>query len=190
MKALGKSYKDAKASDGGYVNLPPGGYIAVITFVEDVPYNPQTNKGDYLKIDFDICEGEFMDYFGDMRKRLGWDNGQFVRSYKESALGMFKGFLKAVDESNGTDFEAMAENGFNERDLRGKTIGVIMGAEQYRKNDGSIGERLRVTGVRSVDTIREGRYKVPDLKRLEESTSEAATRIMGGPVTDADIPFV
>ena len=189
MKALGKDYENAKASDGGYVTLPPGGYIAVITFVEDVPFNPQTNKGDYLKVDFDICEGDFMDYFGDMRKRLGWDNGNFIRSYKESALGMFKGFLKAIDESNGTNFEAMAANGFNERDLRGKKIGIIIGAEEYKKNDGSIGERLRVTAVRSVETIREGKYKIPDIKRLQESSSDAATRIIGGPISDNDIPF-
>lgn len=182
MKPLGNTYTNATASGEG-TRLPAGGYVAVITAVEDIPLNPATNKGDYLKVEFDICEGEYIDYFQEMNKRLGWDNGNFIRSYKEGAMGMFKGFIEAVNKSNNTAFDPA--NGFNEHELIGKVVGIVMGEEEYRKNDGSIGTRLRVTSTKDVALIREGKYTVPDIKRLEGASAPTGF----GPVSDDDIPF-
>lgn len=184
MKPLGATYTNAVAS-GESARLVPGGYIAVITAVEDIPLNPATNKGDYLKIEFDICEGEFIDYFKEMNERLGWDNGNFVRSYKETAMGMFKGFLEAIDKSNGTDFSVKAASGFNEHELIGKTVGVIMGEEEYKKNDGSIGTKIVVKSTRDTDTIRSGKFTIPEIKRLAGASAPSGF----GPVNDDDIPF-
>ena len=47
---------------GEFQRMPSGGYVCKITNVEDVPIDPKTGKGDYLKIEYDICEGEFKDY--------------------------------------------------------------------------------------------------------------------------------
>lgn len=182
MKPLGRTYTDAKAS-GEYPKLVPGGYIAVITAVEDIPLNPATGKGDYLKIEFDICEGELIDYFQQMNERLGWDNGNFIRSYKENAMGMFKGFIEAINKSNNTTYDPA--NGFNEHELIGKIVGIVMGEEEYKKNDGSIGARIRVTSTISTDSVREGKFKIPELKKLGGASAPTGF----GPVNDDDIPF-
>lgn len=182
MKPLGNTYTDAKAS-GDNNRLPAGGYIAVITGVEDFPLNPNTNKGDYLRIEFDICEGEYESYFAKMHESLGWDNGNFIRSYKEKALGMFKGFIEAINKSNNSDLDPAA--GLDEKKLVGMQFGVVMGEEEYKKNDGSIGVKLVVKSTKDVASIRDGKFTVPSIKKLD-----GASTVEGfGPVNDDDIPF-
>lgn len=183
MKALGKAYKDAEASTGDFKRLPAGGYIAKITAVED-----KADK-EYLNITFDIAEGDFKSFYSDE-----WGKGHpyahsFVRSYKEKALGMFKGFLRAVDESNNTKFESRAEKGFPENELVGKFIGVVIGYEEYRTNRGDIGQRTRVTATKSTDIIYSGDFKVPELKVLGE-TQTANSPVAGfEQVNEEDLPF-
>ena len=183
MRPLGKEYAAAKAMTGDFKKLPAGGYIAKITAVE--------NKEDksYLNVTFDIAMGEFKGFYADEWGKAHPYAHTFVRSYKEKALGMFKGFLKAVDESNGTDFETRAENGFPEQELVGKTLGVVFGYEEYAANDGNIKERLYVKSCMSADRIREGDFKVPDFKRLK--TKPSASPIPEGftALTDSDLPF-
>lgn len=183
MKALGKAYKDAEASTGEFKRLPAGGYIVRITEVED-----KADK-EYLSITFDIAEGEFKDFYSDEWGKSHLFAHSFVRSYKEKAFGMFKGFLKAIDESNGTKYEDQAETGFKEQQLVGKIIGVLIGYEEYMSNRGEVRERVTVAATRSVSTIRSGSYKVPELKRLA-NTSLPISPVEGfEAVNDADLPF-
>lgn len=91
-------------------------------------------------------------------------------------MGMFKGFLRTIDKDNGTTFEAQAETGLNEGALVGKRIGLVLGYEEYNSDRGEIRERLRVNKTISVDDIKSGNYKVPDVKRLAP---------MGAPVVSA-----
>ena len=99
MKPLGKQYSDAEArGDGGFERLPAGGYVCKITDVEGV-----AAKG-YLALTFDIAEGDRKGFYSDEWGLSHPYAHRFILSYKESALGMFKGRLKAIDESNGTDF--------------------------------------------------------------------------------------
>lgn len=167
MRPLGNAYRDAEASTGEFQRLPAGGYIARITAVKDVPDKL------YLQITFDIAEGEFKAFYAETDAAHEWLHS-FVRSYKETALGMFKGFLKAIDESNDTGFEAQAEKGFDERKLVGKLIGILVGYEEYISNRGDVRERVRVTGTRTVKTIREGKFKVPELKKLSDDQARPA----------------
>ena len=108
----------------------------------------------------------------------------FIRSYKESALGFFKGFISAVEQSNpGFKWD------FDERKLVGKTIGVVLGDEEYRKKDGSIGTRPVFDKVRSAETIRGGHFDIPPLKKLAEDAPAAP---VWSAVTDDDsdgLPF-
>jgi len=160
MKALGNEYENAKASTGEFTRLPAGGYIAEIKAVED-----KADK-EYLAITFDIASGEFKGFYSDEWGQAHPYAHQFVRSYKDKALGMFKGFLQAIDKSNGTKFEAQAKTGLNERDLVGKRIGVVIGYEEYNSDRGEVRERSRVTATRSVEAIERGDFKVPELKKL------------------------
>lgn len=135
----------------------PGGYIAQITSVEDVEHK------EYLLIDWDFAEGQHKGANYDTWKRKNFWPYQLRRSYKESALGFFKAFKTQLEESNpGYFFDEM-----NLQAMRGKFIGIILGEEEYRANDGNIKKRLTVVNTRSVQAIREGDYKIPDLKKYQ-----------------------
>ena len=183
MKPLGKAYKDAEASTGDFKRLPAGGYIAKITGVED------KDDKEYLNITFDIAEGEFKAFYADEWGKAHPYAHSFVRSYKEKAFGMFKGFLQSVDESNNTDFVKRAEKGFPENELVGKLVGLLIGYEEYRTNRGDVGERTRVTGTRTVETIRSGNFKVPELKKLSEDQTVNSPVTGFKQINEADLPF-
>ena len=186
MKPLGKAYADATANTGDFQRLPAGGYIAKITAVKDV------DDKSYLRLTFDIAEGEKRGFYANTDADHEYTH-QFIRSYKETALGMFKGFLKAVDNSNGTNFEPQAEKGFAEQQLVGKIVGILVGYEEYVSDRGDIRERMRVN-TRSAETIRSGNFTVPELKKLQTGSGgsgEAPVSPVAGfeGITDADIPF-
>ena len=155
-----KNYENIQPSDGSFDRPGPGGYICRIVNVFDKPMDT-SGKGDYLKIEFDIHEGPYKDYYVDSYKRSGKWFGSFIRSYKEKALGMFKHFTDCVEASN-----ARYQWNFDESTLKGKLIGLVFGEEEYLKNNGEVGTRTYVAGVYTVDQIDKGDYKVPALKTL------------------------
>lgn len=162
--------------------LPAGGYVCRIVKVEDVP------EKEYLRISFDILDGEYAKWYEGLYKRyeMEWWPATFIRSYKESALRFFKAFIKAVDESNGTDFLEQVESGFDEQKLVRRKIGLVIGYEQYRNKKGEVKERMIVTSNISVDRIQDCDYRVPELKLLAGDTPAFATL---DDTDDADLPF-
>lgn len=135
----------------------PGGYIARIHSVQDVEHK------EYLLIDWDFAEGPFQGANQGTWQRKNFWPYSMRRSYKDSALGFFKAFKTHLEESNPGYF-------FDEGNLqamRGKFVGVILGEEEYRANDGTIKTRLSVVNTRSVRSIREGDFKVPELRKLK-----------------------
>lgn len=181
MKPLGKAYKDATASSD-FERLAAGGYVIRITGV--------TNQDDkeYLKVVYDIAEGPEAGRYKDEKPENDYRHS-FVRSYKEKALGMFKAFIQAVDETNGTKFNDRIEQGFNEQTLVGKTLGVVFGYEEYEANDGDIKQRLYLKSCMSADRIRKGDFKVPELKKLKKE-QPANSPVPGfQPLNDEDVPF-
>jgi len=185
MKALGKTYKDTEASSDTFERLPAGGYVCKITEVKDVTAN------EYLQVVYDIAEGQFKGFYSDEWSKSHLWAHSLAMSYKENALGMFKGRMKAIDASNGTDFEKQAVNGFNEKELVGKLIGFIIGEEEYESDRGEVRTSMKVRSVVSVDRIREGNFKVPDVKRLKAQpkveTPEGFTPFGG--LDESQIPF-
>ncbi len=176
MKALGKAYKDAEASSGGdFERIPAGGYVVRITSVTDLP------SKEYLDVVFDIAEGDKKGFFSDQWSQEHPYAHHFVMSYKETALGMFKGRLRAIDESNNTGFEAMAATGLQEQALVGKIVGVVIGYEEYISNQGEIRQRSYVRQVIPAARIRSGDFKVPEVKPIERDASS-------GPATAAEPP--
>ena len=110
---------------------------------------------------YDIVEGEFKGYYEEMRKNnpeWGWA-GAYVKSYKKSALPMFKRFCTAVSRSNGKYVFDGGKVNSDEKTLRGKKVGLILGEEEYEGNDGTIKTRLYVVREFSIDKI--GEQKVP-----------------------------
>lgn len=156
-----------------YERPSAGGYVCRITAVHD-----EAEK-EYLKVEYDIAEGEHAGYFRRLYENRGFWAGSFLKSYKEKALPFFKGFLTAVAKSNpGFQFED------DENRLRGMLIGLVLGEEEYRGNDGTVKKRLYVDQIRSVNGIRGGEWELPDLKRLTE-TGDGGLRAD----TDGRLPF-
>lgn len=160
-----------------FKRLKPSGYICKILKVEDYP------DKEYLKIYFDVNRGEDKGYFKsqfekDTRKERKWPNaGTFIRSYKDSATSMFKGFINAIEKSN----KGYQWN-FDEKTLVNKVVGLIIADEQYQNQKGQVRVRNYVAAVRSVETIEKGEYEIPALKEL--TTTKATTAPANEPIPD------
>ena len=110
------------------------------------------------------------DYFKKFEERNNyWSwNAVTYRSYKEKALPMLKRFCSAVTKSNpGYIFDAGAQNS-DEKTLKGKLIGLVLYEEEYIKNNGAVGTRLKVDYETEVEKIRKGDFKVKELQKLPE----------------------
>ena len=165
MKKI-ENYENVQASSGEFARPTAGGYICKIIDVEDVPMNEQ-GKGDYLRIQYDIADGEFKGYYKEQFDRWGGNwNASFIRSYKEKALGMLKHFTNCIEHSN-----AGYAWDWNEKGLVGKVVGLVLGEEEYIKKDGSVAVKLAVKDVKTTEQILRGESKVPAIKKLAETAS-------------------
>ena len=106
------------------------------------------------------------------------------RSYKEKALGMFKHFTNCVENSNAGYTWA-----WDEKSLVGKFIGLVLGEEEYEKSDGSVGIRLYVKEVKTVQEIKDGNFKIPELKVLKNRPSEPVNNGFTEIDSSDDLPF-
>lgn len=161
-----------KIQEGGsFKKLPVGGYVVKILDATDVP------EKEYLRISFDVAEGEHKGFFAeeyknDARDGKKWPNaGTFIRSYKEKALPMLKGFTTAVEKSN-KDYSW----DFDEKTLKNKIVGLVLGEEEFVNNSGKLRTRTYVSAVRSVDVIREGKFEIPELKKLDATKVSNANK--------------
>ena len=167
--------------------LEAGGYVLTITNVEDRPMNEATGKGDYLTIEYDIAEGPYKGYYQDMYSSLGFWGGHFVRSYKKSALGMFKEFIRELRQDN-PDFHWNDDAENDEKTMIGCKFGAVLGEEEYRGNDGSLKTKLDVAKITTVSNIRTGKYNVPDLKTLS-GAPKASGVVDTTESIENDVPF-
>lgn len=169
---------------GEFTKLPAGAYVCVIRDVHDVP------DKEYLKIDYDIAEGEFAGHFDAIRAEHSdwlWV-GAYAKSYKTNALPMFKRFCSAVSKSNGNFvFDGGAVNA-DEMTLLGKRLGIVLKEEEYYTNSGDIRTRLVVHTECPVDKL--GSQKVPPLKKLPVETASGSEGFMSVPDgTDEAMPW-
>lgn len=159
---------------GEFQRLTAGGYICRITKVEDKP------EKEYLYIEYDIAKGDFAGYYQELFDNRNFWGGRFYKSYKETALPMFKRFCSAVSKSNnGYAFDG--ETNADESTLVGKLIGLVLCEEEYYGNDGNIRTRLYVDRECAVEDIANGKFKVKPLKTLpkEQGTSNNAAADTG-----------
>jgi hypothetical protein len=141
----------------------PGGYAAKIVKVED-----NTEKK-CLYIQWEFADGEFKGCNQETYDTFGFWPMLICRSYKPTALRFFKGFKTAVEMSN-RNFV------FNNdpQSLVGKYVGVILGEEEYLAKDNTVKTRLYVAETRSGKVVRDGDFKIPELKKLPPNVSAPA----------------
>lgn len=153
---------------------PVGGFICTIKAVEDNP------EKEYLKVYYDIAEAvtpeqeEFVGMYEKRKKERDFDYPATIVSYKIQSLPFFKGFVNALENSNkGYEWDN------DETKFVGLNIGFVLGEEEYegRDKDGSPKVKVRtyVAERRSVETIKNGDFKVPEFKKLAQKTTTPAT---------------
>ena len=150
-----ENVEEAKEFD----KVSPGLYIAKIINVEDF------EQKEYLKLSLDIADGKFKNYYKELNASKGFWGLTAYKSYKETALSFFKAMITAIERSNQNykfDEEKYLE-------LKNKFVGIVLSEEEYKKNDGSVGVRIVVNSLRSIEEIKKGDIKVPELKKLKES---------------------
>ena len=195
MKQL-KGFERAKVIGGGIPQLPKGGYIAQIM---DCKEESSASGYTWLAFSFDISEGEYKGHFAaqyrantnENKKWRGTYNAfipEETSQYYEENLNKFKTMIAHIEESNpGYHWD------WDETKLKGKTIGVIFGEKEFKPEDGEIIILTECRGIRSVDCIKNGKFKMPALKTLGNApatvASSAASFTDVTDDSDDDLPF-
>ena len=157
---------EAKGMDD-FKALPIGAYeCKIINAVEN--HNEQSGKTT-LKVMVDIAKGEYKDYF---KKRYDsntaidrkWDNNATkYLAFEGENTSFFKGFITTVENSN-----VGYKWNWDETTLRDKKIVGVFQYEQYEKQDGTKGIKVRLNKFRSLDKL--GEIEVSDsIKMLDGS---------------------
>lgn len=197
MKKL-QGYETAKIISGESTLLPKGGYIAKIMDCKEI----LTATAHYLSFSFDIAEGEHKDHYTklwrlstDENKRWKGNYNAFVPSsdnpYYENNLSRFKTMISDFEESNpGFHWD------WKETELKGKRIGVIFAEKEFETDKGDIIIITEARGFRSVDAVKEGKYKIPPLKKLKSKKTNTVGETDGFNLNefveltdDGDLPF-
>ena len=137
-----------------FVRLSAGGYVGIIKNAEE--YTSETTGNKSLKVECDICEGKFKDYFqksydNNNNSDKKWDNNSTnYLGLGESSLPFLKGFITAVENSNvGYKWD------WDEKKLIGKKVGLVYQYEEYEKQDGDKGIKTKLNQFRSIDKVGE-----------------------------------
>ena len=173
-------------------NLPAGAYVCDIKKV--TLCDNKSGNGQHLKFEFDICEGDYKDFFAkDYRSQTREDKfwGGVIRQNipdesnpKYATLaGFFKRTFDYIEASNpGYHWD------WNEAGLKGKKIGVTFGEKEKKSQRGNVYTITEAREIVAVESVRSGSFRMPEKKML------TATSNIGGfaptPVDDgSDLPF-
>lgn len=173
--------------------LPAGGYICKILNAEETE---SRNGKPMLKVSFDIDEGEYKGYFRDLFK--GWKESsddpatvkwpftgtKWVMFYNSEGKTNrdFKSFCTALEDS-GT--KVWINDTFDVNGLRGATLGLIFRREEHEYNNARSWRTVPV-GFRSVKTIEDGNFNIPEDKPLPEPV---LTETDSFSALEEDLPF-
>lgn len=144
---------DAKGMDD-FRGLPIGAYECVIKDAR-INHNEQSGK-DTFKVSIDIASGEYKDYFqkmyeADTRIDRKWNNNA-VRylAFTGDNVAYFKGFITTVENSNvGYTWD------WDETKLKGKKVCGVFQYEEYEKQDGTKGVKVRLSKFRSLEKMKD-----------------------------------
>ena len=137
-----------------FKNLPIGAYECIIKDAR-INHNEENGK-DTLKISIDIVSGEYKDYFlksyeNDTRIDKKWNNNAVkYLAFEGDNVSYFKGFITCVENSNpGYTWD------WDETKLKGKKVCGVFLYEEYQKQDGTHGIKVRLNKFRSLDKMKD-----------------------------------
>ena len=190
-----KGFEKAKVITGGVPQLPKGGYIAKILDCKEESKNGYS----WLAFSFDITEGEHKGHFAEQYRANTNENKKWRGTYNafipdessqyyEDNLNKFKTMIANIEESN-----AGYHWNWDESKLKGKTIGVIFGEKEFETESNGIIIVTECRGIRSVECIKQGKFKMPALKTLNGAPSVNTANTSSTAFTeiadDDDLPF-
>lgn len=202
MIQLPSDYNQAAAYDGnGGPRLMPGGQVCKIVGARTETVNTQNGPKQKFVLAYDIAEGEFAGYFDAQFKRAKEQDASkakwrgtydcFILTNEGKTNPFFKGLIACIDKSN-EPFQCVVNGQLNEANLKGKLVGLLFREEEYLA-DGKKKSVVKACASRSVQTIREGNFEIPEPKLLQGSQSGrgAASSVPAGftQVDDDDLPF-
>ena len=202
MIALPHDYSTAAAYDGSMgQRLAPGGYVCRIIGARSETVNTRSGAKEKFVLAYDIDEGEFAGYYDAQYKRAKEQSGSsakwrgtydtFILTNEGATNPFFKGLLTCIDKSN-EPFACAVNGQLNEASLKGKLVGLLFREEEYIGSDGKKRTATRACAARSVQTIREGGFEVPEPKLLDGGAPgrhTAAPTAGFTQVEDEELPF-
>lgn len=189
---------EAKGMDD-FKALPIGAYeCKIINAVEN--HNEESGKTT-LKVMVDIASGEYKDYF---KKRYDsntaidrkWDNNATkYLAFEGENTSFFKGFITIVENSN-----VGYKWNWEESTLRDKKLVGVFQYEQYEKQDGTKGIKVRLNKFRSLDKMKDIEVKnsvklldgtYVEYEEYTKSSADKAKDLFGSSVeiSSEDLPF-
>ena len=180
MINLGSDYdKIPTWQEGTFPKLPAGGYVCI---VKKVSVEDNKNNKPMLVLEIDILEGEFKGFFKNSQYPPKIFRNIFDKDNKISPF--FKGLLANFGDSNGF---SVVGGMFDEKILLNKSIGVVFADEEYESN-GIVKVRASPSFTTTVEIIRNGEFKVPQLKKLQKSKPVEIDDIDSA-IPDESVPF-
>lgn len=166
-----RNYDSAETYTGGK-RLPAGGYICKIINVKE---ETSKNGNDMLVLAFDICEGEFKDFYKEGYEKntsedKKWRGNFYMMIPGEDAekddwaLRNFKTNIGKFEDSNNYHFDWE-----HPERLKGLMIGIVFGEEEYIANNGSSRFSVKPVRLETVDTIKDGDFEMPAVKYLDQN---------------------
>lgn len=194
MALFGKDYDSVKVG-GEFTALPAGGYVCV---VKKARMTTNGNGLPMIEVPIDISEGDYAQYFTQLfRERMGKDpNAKYPYNgiLKITAVDEdgntkknFKSFCTAIEESNGIVLPRN-DDGFLQA-LVGMKVGVLYQREEYLGNDGNTHWSTKPKWFRSIESIRKGRFTVPEDVPLPDTYGTGFESADSFNAASDDLPF-
>ena len=179
---------DEAQSFGEFETLPAGGYKCLI---KKVVCEKSQNGKEFLKIWFDIAEGQYKDFYqrkfeNDTREDKKWSGiwVLFTEGYNPGTTNpKFKGLITSVEASN-PNFKF----NFDEQTLVNKKVGIVFREEDFEGFDGQVHTSVKPFFAVSYDKAEEAKIhnkkdlSVDVLDKIYEAQAEASA-------DNDDLPF-
>lgn len=178
--------------DGERERITPGGHICIIKGARVDTIQTRNGMSEQFVLQLDVQEngehdGIFQREYESRKAQAAdakWPNAGLYRQFTQAKDGgtnpYFKGLIKAIEDSNNFTWN------FDERELRGKRIGIIYREEEFLDMQGAVRTTVKPAWARSVATIERG-VEAPEIKRLAGNAIPPVSAFT--PAEEEDLPF-